>query len=950
MFVNLGIKTDYSLLKSLVKFEDLFSYAKNNNIKTLGILDDNLCSSHLFVEYCNRFGIKPIIGLDIYVEKINMYLYPTNVEGLTNLFKFTNGEITLDRLKEYKDNLIVVLPYKSSNEYGKVFPIFDDVYLSYSNEGELYSEKNITDKLIYIKKVKALDEDSSKYLNYLYMIENNLKLGEVELKDFTKNVITEEKYDCSEFVNKIDIKFTKKHNHIPKFNPDINSEEYLKDLAIKGLTKRMNGEVPDEYKNRLKYELDIITKMGYVDYFLIVFDYVRYALKNNIMVGCGRGSAVGSLVSYSLGITWIDPIKYNLLFERFLNPERVTLPDIDIDFDSERRDEVVDYVIDKYGKNRVSHIMTYGTMTAKEVIRVVGKINSLEDGAIDSLSRLLDPKKKLKDNLTDDVKNLLKRNSSLRKVFDEALYLEGIKHHIGTHAAGIVISDEDLTNTIPIITSGDVQLSGYQMGELESLGLLKMDFLSVSNLTVIKDVLDLIEEETGEKININNIPLDEKKVYDLLSTGNTNGIFQFDTPLMKNYFRKAKASEFKDLVMALSINRPGPMANIPEYLARKNEGKKIDYILPELEPILKETYGIMIYQEQVMEVLRTLAGYSFGEADVIRRAISKKKLDVIKNERIRFIESSVKRGFDKDKIEKIYDLIVEFADYGFNKSHSVAYSLIAYQMAYLKVNYPGYFYLVNLNLGGRKDRIINEAKTSGIKICKPDINISSDKYVFKDNSIILSFRSIKGITDSISKTIVEARGEEPFKDVYDFFGRVKNINKKILTVLIEAGVFDSFNINRASLIKNLDSLITYGELIQTLSKDLVSEPELKIIDEFSDIELMNKELDLYGFYVSNHPCSKFDSVKQIDIKKYFDKNINMTILVKRISKIKTKKNDDMAFLTYEDETGIGEAVVFSEVFNQLEDITENDLVKLSGRVERRMDKFQLVVKKIEKVS
>ena len=416
---------------------------------------------------------------------------------------------------------------------------------------------------------------------------------------------------------------------------------------------------------------------------------------------------------------------------------------------------------------------------------------------------------------------------------------------------------------------------------------------------------------------------------------------------MKNYLRKAKVNEFKDLIMTLAINRPGPMTQIPLYLDRKNKGAKINYIIDDLKPILDETYGIMIYQEQVMEVFRKLAGYSFSEADLIRRAISKKKLNIIEAEKTKFIESSVKNGYDKTSVEKVYDMIVEFADYGFNKSHSVAYSYIAYQMAYLKANYPLYFYLVFLSYGAKSDFIINEAKTKGIEFTKPDVNTSTVEYVIDDKKIVLPFKSIKGITENVSKIIIDARGDAPFKDIYDFFARVKGINKKILTLLIEAGIFDSLNVTRSTLLRNLDSLITYGELIQTLSSDLVQKPELIEVEEFDDNELIKKELDLYGFFINKHPCCKYACTKYMDIPKNFNKLIDMYVLVDKISKIKTKNDKDMAFITYEDETGIGEAIIFSDQFKLLNNVSENNIIKIKARVEKRLDKYQLIIQNLE---
>ena len=952
MFVNLGIKTDFSLFKSLIKLEDLFRFAKKNNIQTLGILDDNLNSSHLFIEGCKKNGIKGVIGLDKTIDNVRLFLYPKDINGLKVLFKLNKDlidkELTLKDLNNYKNSIICVLPYKSIDKYNELKNIYEEVYLSYRNKRELDEESKITKKVIYINETLAFTKDEAWYINYLNMIDKGLRLGEYEFKDYSDNTFKNLKIDCSEFVDKINIEFTKDKNHIPKFKCNGDSFEYLKELSFKGLNKRLNNNITKEYEDRLNYELNIINKMGYVDYFLIVFDYVRYALKNKIFVGCGRGSAVGSLVSYSLGISWIDPIKYNLIFERFLNPERVTMPDIDVDFEDERRDEVINYVKETYGIDRVSNIIAYGTFTAKDVIRTVAKLNNVDEGAIESITKVLDSKLSLKDNLNiPEVASIIRRNSSLRKVYEEAKFLEGIKSRITVHAAGIVISDDDLTNNIPVVKNGDVYLSGYQKDELESLGILKMDFLSVTDLTIIRKVNELVKKHENVNIDLNYLDLNDKKTYALISNGDTSGIFQLKTPMMINYLRKAKVKEFRDLVMALAINRPGPLTQIPLYLDRKNNGKKIEYIIDDLKPILEETYGIMIYQEQVMEVFRKLANYSFSEADLIRRAISKKKMDIISNEKTRFIDNAIKNGYEKEKIEKVYDMIVDFADYGFNKSHSVAYSYIAYQMAYLKANYPLYFYLVSLSYGVKSSAIINEAKTKGIEFLKPDINISSNDYVIDEGKIILPFKSIKGITENICKIIIDARENKPFKDIYDFIGRVKGINKRILTTLIEAGIFDSLNVNRATLIRNLDSLITYGELIQTLSSDLVQKPELIEVDEFDDSELIKKELDLYGFFINKHPCCKYNSVKQMNIKEYFNKVIEMTVLVNKISKIKTKTNTDMAFITYEDETGIGEAIVFSDQFRLIENLKEKNIIKIKARVERRNDKYQIIIQNLE---
>ena len=957
MYYPLGIKTDYSLMKSLIKIDDLVSYAIKNGINTLGILDNNLCSSHIFYKKCLGNDIKPIIGLDYLLDENHIYLYPSNYEGLVELFKLTKIENTdIDTLKKYSNHIICVLPFASSSLYDELKDTYEEVFISYQNEDEHKNGLLITDKVIYINNILSLDRNNCKYINYLEFIDKGLKLGDQELKDYSNNVIDLSiGDDTSVLTNLIDIKFPEDQRYIPHYDDTIkDSKAYLINLANKGLAKRLNNKVSKEYQERLNYELKVIINMGFVDYFLIVFDYVRFAIKNDIYVGAGRGSAVGSLVAYSLGITSIDPIKYNLLFERFLNPERITMPDIDIDFDYERKDEVVEYVKEKYGEDKVSKIMTFGTMTAKEVLRVVAKINDIDESQINTLVKNIDSKKSLKEN-ESVVADLLKRNSLLKKVYNESYYLEGIKKHIGTHAAGVVVSSESLTNIIPVIKSGDEYLTGYTMNELEELGLLKMDFLSIKNLTIIANVLNDVKK-TNPSFNLNQIPLDDEKTYQLFSNGDTVGIFQFESTGIKNFLRKQKPKCFEDLVMAIAIYRPGPMQSIDTYLERKNKGVKVEYLHEDLKPILESTYGILIYQEQIMEILRKIGAYSYARADIIRRAISKKKLEVIESERDNFVNNAVKNGYEKDMAVSIFDLIVRFADFGFNKSHSVAYAMIAYQMAYLKAHYEYDYYvnLLNTNIGGeaKTKEYIDEAKRSGINILKPDINLSSDIYNRESDGIRLPLRVIKGVGIAASDAILKIRGDKPFSDYYDFVARCygTNVNKKTLECLIYAGVFDAYGYNRATLIRNIPSIITYAELIGDLDSSLVSKPEMEVSSEFNDIELMNKELELFGYYVSSHPASKYPNVmKQVDIASYFDKHVETVVLIEHIKTLKTKNNDDMAFITGSDETTTSDFVIFSRYFDELKKIKEGDLARIFGKVEKRLDKYQIIINKIEKI-
>lgn len=961
MFTPLGIKTDYSLLKSLIKVEDLVLYAKNNNYQALGILDDNLFSSHMFYNLCIKNNIKPIIGLDIKVEERRIFLYPKSMVGLTTLFKLTktnlDNSIKLNDLKEYTEDVILVLPYESYDLYKVLSTNYEHTFLSFKNETEYKEEIRITDKVVFINDIYSLTENASKYVNYLYLIEHNKKLGDIEFVDYRNNSLKRENYDTSNLTNLINIEFPKDKRYIPHFDDSIeDSKEYLRTLSEKGLAKRLNGNVTDEYKNRLKYELDVISNMGFTDYFLIVFDYVRFAVKNGIYVGVGRGSAAGSLVAYSLGITWIDPLKYNLLFERFLNPERITMPDIDIDFDALRKDEVVEYVKHRYGESKVAKIITFGTMTAKEVLRIVAKINDVDDSTLSSLTRYINSKLTLKENLTDEVKSLLNRNSKLRKVYEEAYYLEGLKKHIGTHAAGVVISSLDLSEIIPTMKSGDDYLTGYTMNELEELGLIKMDFLSIKNLTIIANILKRVESDTGEVININKIPLNDKRVYDLFANADTVGIFQFESAGMKQFLKRLKPVCFEDLVMAIAIYRPGPMDQIDNYLDRKNNGARVNYIDESLKPILESTYGILIYQEQIMEILRKMGGYSYAEADIIRRAISKKKMEVIENERNRFIPNAIKNGYSEETASKVYDLIVKFANFGFNKSHSVAYAMIAYQMAYLKVYYKEYYYinLLDYNIGGetKTKEYINEAKKLGINILKPSINLSTETYNKESGGIRLPLRVIKGVGTSSSDAILNKREEKPFTDFFDFMARCYgfNVNKKTLESLIFAGVFDEFGVNRNTLFQNITSAIRYAELIHDLDESLVSKPMIEPAIELPELELMKKEVDLFGYYVSTHPSNKYTNVmKQVNIRKYFDKRIETVVLIDKIKKHIAKNNKEMAFISASDETTSSDFILFNDYIGELEGIKEGDLVRITGKVERNNDKFSIIIYKMEKL-
>ncbi len=935
------IKTDYNVLSSMIKLPDLFSYAVTNNINTLGIVDDNLCYVAEFLKLCQKYNIKPVIGLEVKYQNHKIYLYAKNEKGYKELLKINTYIIENEFNKDLLTNdILTVIPFKSK-ELLKEMP---NSYIGYQNEEEKTEISKLTSNIVYFNLALSLTKENTKYLNYLNMIKENKTYASYNDIDYSSYYLKVE--DIHDFTSQINLKITYSKNLIPHYDETIkNSYNFLEALAIKGLTKRLNGNIPDNYKKRLMYELNVIKSMNYVDYFLIVYDYVKYAIKNNIYVGPGRGSAVGSLVTYSLGITSIDPLKYNLLFERFLNPERITMPDIDIDFDATKREKIIAYVKERYGKENVMPVMTYGTLTTKAALLSVSKILDVD---ISTLNKYIDPKKTLKENLTKDLIKILNNNKDIKEVYYVAMKIEGIKKHISTNAAGVVICKEHLDNVIPIIKNGDNYLAGFTKDYLEDIGLLKMDFLAIKNLTTISDIL----HDIPEKINLNNVDLNDEAVYKMFSEAKTDGIFQFESLGMKNLLLKIKPTNFKDIIVSLALIRPGANAEIDSYAKRKNGKEEITYIDDSLSDILKDTYGIIVYQEQIMQILRLVASYSFSEADLIRRAISKKNEQIILSEKSNFIDRAIKNGYTKEKSTEIFDLIIKFAEYGFNKSHSVGYALIAYQMMYLKCHYMPYFYktLLNDNLSSNKKtkEYIDILKNNDINVIKPSINQSEDKYIFNDG-IIMPLTSIKNITKDIA---LEISKNAPYNDFYDFISSIYHLKLKqgIIENLIYAGALDYFHETKQTLINNISSALIYSELINELDKTLINKPILETFPEYDKTLLMQKEYELYGFYISNHPSSKYICPKSKDLPKYFDKFIEVTVLVENIKSIKTKKGDNMAFLDLSDDTGKISCTVFPKKISYLNDLKVGDLVKIKGQVQKRLDNYQIILENLIKIS
>ena len=962
MFVPLKITSEYTLLKSMIKLEELVIFLKKNNITSCALVDENLYGCMDFYNKMKSNDIKPIIGLNIKIDNKDIYLYAKNQVGFKNLLKIHTlkelNNINLETIKEYLKEIKIVIAY---GDYD-LLDNLEEAYLGYSNDTEKIEALLRSKNVVYVKDIRALEKEDTELLNYLEAINKGCLLKEVN-EDYSNtyfnlNIKDEDKESTIEFSKDIDIVLENKNNYIPKYVD--NSYEFLKNLAYKGLSKRLNGNILNNYQERLDYELDVIKKMGFEDYFLIVYDYVLFAKKNGILVGPGRGSAAGSLVSYSIGITNVDPIKYNLLFERFLNPERITMPDIDIDFEYTKRGLVIDYVREKYGKFNVAPIMTFGTLGSKQVLRDGARVLDISLDLVDAFVKLIDAKLSLKDNLAKEpVKSYLNNYTELKKLYKVCMRLEGIKRHISTHAAGVVISSVRLDEVIPIIVNNEVIMTGVTMEYLENLGLLKMDFLALRNLTIIANVLDLIKENTGKYLDLNKINLNDAEIFKLFSMADTEGVFQYESSGMKNLMKKLKPTSFSDLIAAVALFRPGPMQNIDMFIRRKYGKEKIDYLHPDLEPILKETYGVIVYQEQVMQILVKIGGYSFAEADNIRRAMSKKKENVMLKDRQHFIDMAKKRGYQEKIAIDIYDLILKFANYGFNKAHSVSYALIGYQMAYLKVKFPMYFItnLLNMSIGSdiKTKEYIDEAKKKGISILKPDINKSTNNYLIVQNSLLLPLNSIKNLGGTTTEAIILERKQNGlFKDYLDFVARVygKSVNKKTILALIMAGVLDSLGLNKKTMVNALDIAINYASLIMDLDASNVLIPSIQDFPEYDEEELRENEFNSYGFYISNHPVSKFNGneiVKLENIKNYFDKHIKCVVLIDKIKSIKTKKGDNMAFIQASDETGSGDFAIFPKSYYMLDNLKVGNIVSINGRVTKRFDNYQVNVDIITKI-
>lgn len=964
-YMSLRVKSSYSLLSSLIDIDKLVEISLSYGYKTIAISDINCMYGVMsFYKRCINCGIKPIIGVEFTYKDSIIILYAKNLNGYKNLVKLTTiksqKNLSFDDLEQHRMDLVLVVLYENQYLYDELKVLYDDLYIGYSN---IEDRINIFSKRIYINNVVALYYEDLKYLEYLYKIKDSKDIHDIVTidnnhiltkDDFFNIVDDEDIHNLDELISLCNVEFEKYELNLPDYTTN-DSYDYLVSLCLKGLNKRLNNSVGVNYIDRLKYELEIIEKMGFSNYFLVVFDFVAYAKKNNILVGPGRGSAAGSLVSYVLGITNVDPIKYDLYFERFLNPNRISLPDIDIDFDSNKRDLVIDYVREKYGVKSVCEIITFGTLAPRQVIRDVGKILELTTSKLDEISQMIDSNLSLMKNYQTNTNfyKLINSTSTYKKLFDISIHLESLPRHSSIHAAGIVICGGNMDDIIPLKYENNNYLTGYTSEYLEDLGLLKMDFLALKNLSMIDEIIANVCKYEGVNINLNDINYNDDKVIDVFNKINTLGIFQFESVGMKNFLRKLKIDNFDEVIAALALYRPGPMGNIDTFIARKKGEEKVSYQTKELEPILKSTYGIIIYQEQIMQIANVLAGFDLADADVLRKAMSKKQEDLILGSKEKFINGCINNGHTINVANSVFDLILKFAAYGFNKAHSVSYGMVAYWMAYLKCYYPKYFYaslftLVQSSPLKLKQAIV-EARNYGINILHPNINCSKFIFEAEKNGIRFSLTCIKGLGGSNINTILE---NQPYDSFIEFVVKNSNKtkNKKIIENLIFAGCFDIFGYNKKTLIENLDNIINYAHIISQLTLGLVQEPEIIIYQEYEKELLMKKEQELFGFYLTMHPVNKYktnDDLNVCDLENYFDKYVSIIVYIDTVKIIDTKNGTKMAFLTLSDDTSLIDGVMFSTTLSKYNNFNKGNVVAIRAKVEKRMDSYQLICNELK---
>ena len=976
-------------------------------------------TSHLILLAENQKGYKNLIKLVsagyidgfYYKPRIDFEMLKEHSEGIIALSACIAGEVPKALLRgDYDEAKKIALKY--AEVLGK-----DNYFLEIQDHGLSEQKRIIPDMLrlseetgiglVATNDIHYLKKEDAKYQDVLMCIQMEKKVDDPDRMKFETEEFyiksPEEMMSLFEYVpqaientekiaKRCNVDFDFGTRHLPAYAvPDgKDAFEYLRELCQSGLEKRYSP-VSDELQKRLDYELGVIKSMGFVDYFLIVWDFIHFAKNNGVMVGPGRGSAAGSIVAYSLGITTVDPIKYGLIFERFLNPERVSMPDIDIDFAPNGRQKIIDYVVEKYGEGQVAQIITFGTMKAKLAIRDVGRALDIPYAEVDKVAKLVPFDLKMTISKALDISTelhaLYENDPQIKELLDTSMALEGLPRHASTHAAGVVITSEPIVNYVPLqLNSENFITTQFTKDTVENLGLLKMDFLGLRNLTVIENAVKIIKRTRGIDLNMDEIDYDCKEVYELISSGNTDGVFQLESAGMQSFMQELKPDTLEDVIAGIALYRPGPMEQIPRYIKSKKNPQTIQYKHPLLKNILDVTYGCMVYQEQVLEIVRTLAGYSLGKADSMRRVISKKKADQMVIERKNFIYGSddgdipgcIKNGIDEQTAISIFDEINDFANYAFNKSHAAAYAFVTYQTAYLKTFYPVEYMASLISSIDDLDKInhyIANCKEMGIDRLPPDVNKSEDTFTVENNSIRFGLSAVKNVGRAMILNLVnERKNNGEFKNFSDFIDRMagQDMNKRALEGLISCGAFDSMGVKRSQLLavyeKALDGTAKAARdnvagqmsLFDTIEEQ--SEMQFPNIDELDKKTMLKMEKQSTGLYFSGHPMEEYtDKIKKLtkynisdvltSVHKDEDGNYHavegglqdgdMMIICAAIASRKnktTRSNAQMAFLNVEDVYGSVECIVFPKVLNEFSPLLQEDnLVAIACRLSIRED-------------
>ena len=966
------IRSCYTMLGSTIRIQELAARAKELGFSAIALTDRNvLHGTAQFSHACTANGIKPIFGMELdisFEDETHPYLLLArtnrgfaNLMKLSTLVQVTGHPASFQDLREHSEGISVIvygvdgwiesaMLKEDGNEITRRLSVLKeelppfDVAVSFQ-DSQLWNKRNrllkqccgkLGLRTVAVNITYYLEKEDARLHQVLSCIRTQRQItdtsvpavnGRYVLSPAELEALYDDRRDLArtdEIAASCNAQAITETTELPSFPTPagLTSDQYLTQLCLAGLNKRKNGNASQEYLSRLKYELDVITSMKFSDYFLIVYDFIRYARKQGIMVGPGRGSAAGSLVAYCLGITMVDPIRYGLLFERFLNPSRISMPDIDTDIPDNRRNEVIRYVCDMYGQDHTANIVTFNTLGAKQVLRDVGKVLGIGQRDIDMLCSMVpnQPKITLRQALGDKrLLSVVKADKRFMELFRISTKLEGLPRHTSIHAAGIILSGKPLGDIIPLMNGEEGMMTSQFPAEfLEERGLIKMDFLGLRNLSMISSMEEQIRK-TDPVFSVFSIPLNDKRTYDVFKNADTNGIFQFESEGMKNLLRKIRPESYKDVVAAMALYRPASTDSIPVYLANRKDPSGIRYLSEELRPVLEETYGVLVYQEQTMKIAQIAAGFTLAEADTLRKAMSKKKSDDMQAMQGKFIAGCLSRGYTKEQAEDLFEHILKFGGYGFNKSHAVAYGMIAYQSAYLKANYPLIFYgcLIDSSIGDsvKISQYIDECRKRGIRVLSPDINGSGAGCVSAGNDLQLPLSVVKGIGVHAANEIILERGSRPFADYFEFVARVTlhRITKPMLENLIDAGALDCFPETRTTMRCGIDDAMAYSELIRiekngqtVLAEGLVSRPQLvKRYDEKEEIR--EREMTAMGFTLGAHPIVDVRTARGITDPPLIrlvsaQGTVKGFGYVKSVRPHQTKKGAMMAFVMVNDET------------------------------------------------